>query len=252
MPEGLKTGRDAIAFGNICKIAEFHRDIFSQVEFHREIFSQTPPHHHAPPRPSSPHHAPPRPSSPHHALAPHRAPTRPSSPQGLEDALPHPERLKIFLSDRMADLKVTLLPARPTLTSQQVRYERFCVNKPKSEVVVQQYSQYFLSLQVGRSDHLYITTLLNNPTRKLTTLYPTYTTNTILPGLGYAPGSLQGCCAPPPFWQDTDNTKVNRACKSFSIWYGPCVDGRPYADSSELSYATALSYTTKPLVELPA
>ena len=153
MPEGLKTGRDAIAFGNICKIAEFHRDIFSQVEFQREIFS---------------------PNTPQHAVAP---------PQGLEDALPHPERLKIFLSDRMADLKVTILPARPALTSQQVRYERFCVNKPKSEVVVQQYSQYFLSLQVGRSVHVYIIPLLYSPHPEV---YDTlsYTSDTILPGLG--------------------------------------------------------------------
>ena len=31
MPEKLRDGRDGIAFGNIVKIAEFHRDIFSQV-----------------------------------------------------------------------------------------------------------------------------------------------------------------------------------------------------------------------------
>ena len=31
MPEGLRDGRDGIAFGNIIKIAEFHRDIFTQV-----------------------------------------------------------------------------------------------------------------------------------------------------------------------------------------------------------------------------
>ena len=33
MPEKLRDGRDGFAFGNILKIAQFHRDIFSQVLF---------------------------------------------------------------------------------------------------------------------------------------------------------------------------------------------------------------------------
>ena len=33
MPENLRDGRDRIAFGNIMRIAEFHRDIFTQVLF---------------------------------------------------------------------------------------------------------------------------------------------------------------------------------------------------------------------------
>ena len=37
-----------------------------------------------------------------------------------------------------------------------------------------------------------------------------YTTDTFLNGLGETPGSLMGCCAPPPFWQDISSTKVNR------------------------------------------
>lgn len=38
MPEKLRDGRDGIAFGNIMKIAEFHRDIFTEVISRRISF----------------------------------------------------------------------------------------------------------------------------------------------------------------------------------------------------------------------
>jgi len=103
MPEKLREGRDGIAFGNIMKIAEFHRDIFTQ---------------------------------------------------GLCDVLHDPKKLKDFLVKREREIKE--------------RYERYCVNKPKSECVVKEYDWYFRKLQHRLEMDMSLADLLIKPVQALT------------------------------------------------------------------------------------
>lgn len=102
MPEPLRDGRDRIAFGNIMKIAEFHRDIFTQ---------------------------------------------------GLGEVLHDPEMLKDFLQKRVPIVKD--------------RYEQYCVNKPKSECVVKEYSDYFRKLQHRLGMDMSLSDLLMKPVQML-------------------------------------------------------------------------------------
>ena len=75
-----------------------------------------------------------------------------------------------------------------------------------------------------------------------------YTTDTILSGLGLGPRSLWGCSAPPPFWQDSSPPRLTRPLALqgllLLLTHALSLMVRPYADNSELSYSTTLSYTT--------
>ena len=49
--------------------------------------------------------------------------------------------------------------------------------------------------------------------------------------LSYTTGSLRGCCAHSPFWQEISSTKVNCTfgpARSFSIWSSLRLDGRAF------------------------
>ena len=74
-------------------------------------------------------------------------------------------------------------------------------------------------------------------------LTQSYNMHTILPCLGYALQSLQGCCAPPLFWQEFSYTKVNRllACGLFLLYLVRALMVDPYADNSKLYYLSTLS-----------
>ena len=52
-----------------------------------------------------------------------------------------------------------------------------------------------------------------------------YTTDIILPGLGKAPRSLWGCCAPPPIWQESIPPRLT-GIWSFSFVSDPRLDSR--------------------------
>ena len=71
-----------------------------------------------------------------------------------------------------------------------------------------------------------------------------YTTDTILPYLGYSPQSLCRCYAPPLFWQEISTTKVNRplACGLFCFCIRPSLCW-PFAHESKFIYTTTLSHT---------
>ena len=80
-----------------------------------------------------------------------------------------------------------------------------------------------------------------------TTAY--YTMDTILPCLGYASGDHSKRCYASPSslrFAGKQSTKVNHlsGCGLFLLYMAHCMIVRPYANSSELSYTTTLSYTT--------
>ena len=62
-----------------------------------------------------------------------------------------------------------------------------------------------------------------------------YTTDTILPGLGCASGDHSG---------GFGRKAVHLACGLFLMYPARCLIAKPYANSSELSYTTTLCYTT--------
>ena len=74
--------------------------------------------------------------------------------EGLREALHDPDMLKEFLRSRLAELRK--------------RYERYCVNKPKSEFVVNQYDRYFRKLQLKLQMDMGLSDLLIKPVQNLT------------------------------------------------------------------------------------
>ena len=74
--------------------------------------------------------------------------------EGLREALHDPDMLKEFLRSRLAELRK--------------RYERYCVNKPKSEFIVNQYDRYFRKLQLKLQMDMGLSDLLIKPVQNLT------------------------------------------------------------------------------------